>query len=155
MAKFTYSENGYALTKQFEGLELKSYKDTGGRWTIGYGHTGPGIVRGMVIDTAQAESLLVADVAWAVACVNKAITAPINQNQFDALVDFTFNLGCLAFTTSKLLQMVNAGKFEAAASEFMRWNKVKGKPLAGLTKRRFAESVLFRTKPIESASLAS
>jgi len=143
MANFKYSAAGLALTKQFEGLELKAYQDSVGVWTIGYGHTGTDVKPGLTITEAQASVLLAADVAWAVTCVNKSVKSAINQNRFDAMVDFVFNLGCAAFGGSTLLRMVNAGDFAGAAGQFVRWNKAGGKVLAGLTKRRQAEAALF------------
>jgi lysozyme len=144
MANFKYSAAGLELTKQFEGLELKAYQDSVGVWTIGYGHTGSDVKAGLMITEAQASVLLAADVAWAVTCVNKSVTSAINQNQFDAMVDFVFNLGCAAFAQSTLLRMVNAGDLAGAAGQFGRWNKAGGKVLAGLTKRRMAEAALFQ-----------
>lgn len=152
MANFKYSSNGLALTKSFEGLELKAYQDSVGVWTIGYGHTGTDVKRGLVITEPQADILLAADVAWAVTAVNKSVTSAINQNQFDAMVDFTFNLGAANFTSSTLLRLVNAGDFTGAAAQFIRWNKAKGKVLAGLTRRRQAETDLFNT-PVAAGAL--
>jgi lysozyme len=148
MANFKYSAAGLALTKQFEGLELKAYQDQVGVWTIGYGHTGVDVKEGLTITEEQASILLAADVAWAVTCVNKSVKAKINQNQFDAMVDFVFNLGCASLVQSTLLKMVNAGDFEGAAKQFLRWNKAGGKVVRGLTKRRQAEAELFQ-KPVE------
>ena len=148
MANFKYSAAGLELTKQFEGLELKAYQDSVGVWTIGYGHTGPDVKEGLTITEEQAGVLLAADVAWAVTCVNKSVKAKINQNQFDAMVDFVFNLGCASLVQSTLLKMVNAGDFEGAAKQFLRWNKAGGKVVRGLTKRRQAEAELFQ-KPVE------
>jgi lysozyme len=148
MANFKYSAAGLELTKQFEGLELKAYQDSVGVWTIGYGHTGPDVKEGLTITEEQAGVLLAADVAWAVTCVNKSVKAKINQNQFDAMVDFVFNLGCASLVQSTLLRMVNAGDFDGAAKQFLRWNKAGGKVVRGLTKRRQAETDLF-AKPVE------
>jgi lysozyme len=150
MANFKYSANGLALTERFEGLRLQAYQDSVGVWTIGYGHTSPDVHAGLTITEDQAIILLTADVAWAVACVNKAVTSAINQNQFDALVDFTFNLGCASLVQSTLLQLLNAGNFAAAAPQFLRWNKAGGKVLKGLTLRRQAEMDLFNT-PVAAA----
>ncbi|HEU4636402.1 MAG TPA: lysozyme [Edaphobacter sp.] len=150
MANFKYSANGLALTERFEGLRLDAYQDTAGVWTIGYGHTGPDVQPSLTITQEQTEILLAADVAWAAACVNKAVKSPINQNQFDALVDFTFNLGCASLVQSSLLHLVNTGDFAAAALQFLRWNKAGGQALKGLTLRRQAEMDLFNT-PVASA----
>jgi lysozyme len=98
------SVNGYALTESFEGLRLAAYLDPAGIWTIGYGHTGRGISQGLVITEEQAVSLLKLDIDSAVSAVNHFVKVPLNQNQFDALVDFTFNLGAGALAHSSLLR---------------------------------------------------
>ena len=91
-----YSKNGLDLTESFEGLSLVSYPDpaTGGEpWTIGYGHTGPDVHPGLTITQEQAEELLMQDVKKAAAAVNAKVTGDITQEEFDALVDFVFNVG--------------------------------------------------------------
>ena len=103
MPNFTYSDNGLGLTKKFEGLRLSAYADQVGVWTIGYGHTGQGVHAGLTITQDQADAFLESDVAGSVACVNRLVTSEINQNQFDALVDFVFNLGCASLASSTLL----------------------------------------------------
>jgi lysozyme len=143
MASFSYSNTGLALTKKFEGLRLNAYQDQGGVWTIGYGHTGPTVHSGLTITEDQADRLLHSDIAASVACVNRAVTAAINQNQFDALVDFVFNLGCAALLSSTLLREVNAGNFASAAQQFLLWDHAKGVVIDGLRQRRQAESDLF------------
>jgi lysozyme len=145
MANFTYSDAGLSLTKQFEGLNLNSYQDQVGVWTIGYGHTGPTIHGGLTITQDQADQLLQSDVASSVACVNRAVTTAINQNQFDALVDFVFNLGCGALLSSTLLRDINAGNFAAAAQQFLLWDHARGVVIQGLLRRRQAESDLFQS----------
>src|SRR5258708_32540921 len=92
MANFTYSDTGLALTKNFESCVLTAYADQGGVWTIGYGHTGPGVHAGMTITQAQADIFLESDVSGAVTCANKLATARIDQNPFDALGDFVVHL---------------------------------------------------------------
>jgi lysozyme len=145
MANFTYSDAGLALTKKFEGLNLNSYQDQVGVWTIGYGHTGPTIHGGLTITQDQADQLLQSDVASSVACVNRAVTSAINQNQFDALVDFVFNLGCGALLSSTLLRDINAGNFAAAAQQFLLWDHARGVVIQGLLRRRQSESDLFQS----------
>ena len=145
MNPMEYSEAGLAKTKEFEGLRLNAYQDSGGVWTIGYGHTGKDVKRGMTITQEQADDLLKKDVQWAVDCVNKAVTQAVNQNQFDAMVDFTFNVGCGAFRGSTLLRKLNAGDSAGAAEEFLRWKFVKGVEVAGLLRRRQADRALFLT----------
>ena len=114
----TYSTKGLALTEQFEGCRLTAYQDQVGVWTIGYGHTGPDVKPGMTITNAQAEALLAQDVKSAAACVNNVVSVQLAQREFDALVDFVFNLGAGAFSSSTMLRELNAGDFTGAASQF-------------------------------------
>ncbi|HEV2711318.1 MAG TPA: lysozyme [Edaphobacter sp.] len=145
MCDFTYSDAGFALTKQFEGLRLTAYQDQVGVWTIGYGHTGREVHGGMVITQDQADVLLHSDVAGGVACVNRAVTANISQCHFDALVDFVFNLGCARLLGSTLLRHVNAGEFDLAAPQFLLWDHAGGVVVQGLLVRRKAEMGLFQS----------
>lgn len=141
----TYGSNGLALTENFEGDVLHAYRDQVGVWTIGYGHTGPDVVPGLTITPAQAQALLAQDIAAAAACVNNSVTVPLAQNEFDALVDFVFNLGTGAFESSTLLRDLNAGDFSAAAGQFDLWDHAGGAVVAGLLRRRQAETALFET----------
>jgi lysozyme len=145
MCNFTYSDAGFDLTKQFEGLRLAASQDQVGVWTIGYGHTGPEVHGGLVITQDQADILLHSDVAGAVACVNRAVTANIFQHHFDALVDFVFNLGCGRLLGSTLLRHVNAGEFDLAAPQFLLWDHAGGVVVQGLLTRRQAEMTLFQS----------
>ena len=132
-----------SLIKQHEGLRLEAYLPTPNDvWTIGYGHTHTA-KQGMKITEAQAEELLRKDVAWAEEAVNKSVVVPLTQNQFDALVSFTFNVGAGAMDSSTLLRLLNSGDYNGAANQFLRWNKQKGVALKGLTKRREEERKLF------------
>lgn len=144
-ARRSYSAAGYALTRHFEGLRLAAYRDLAGVWTVGYGHTGPDVVEGMTITEAEAELLLGHDVAVAAACVEAAVAVDLTQGQFDALVDFVFNLGCGALRGSTLLRRVNAGEFALAAAEFSRWTHAGGAVVPGLLARRLAERELFES----------
>ena len=149
----TYSGNGLALTEQFEACRLTAYQDQVGVWTIGYGHTGPDVTPKLTITQGQAETLLAHDVGRAADCVNKAVTIELTQNEFDALVDFVFNVGTGAFTGSTLLRVLNAGDLDAAASQFDLWDHAGGAVVAGLLRRRQAETALFNTgrSPIQNA----
>ena len=140
---FTYSSNGLALTERFEGVRLTAYQDQVGVWTIGYGHTGPDVHPGLVIAQDEAAALLAADVADAAACVNQDVTFQLTQNEFDALVDFVFNLGKSAFAGSTLLRDLNSGDCTAAAAQFDAWDHAGGMVVAGLLRRRQAESAMF------------
>ena len=145
MTNLIYSPAGLAITKQFEGLKLSSYQDQTGRWTIGYGHTGPDVTPALTITQDQAQALLAQDVGAAAACVNKVVTIALTQDEFDALVDFVFNLGAQAFTGSTLLRDLNAGDPTAAAAQFDLWDHAGGAVVAGLLRRRQAETALFDT----------
>ena len=121
--------------KQFEGLRLKAYRCPAGIWTIGYGHT-RGVKVGQQITRAQADSLLVGDLLPYVQYVNKLGVCK-TQGQFDALVDFAYNLGMAALSSSTLLQRIRINADDATiCKEFRRWVYSGGKILAGLKKRR-------------------
>ncbi|MGR4048623.1 lysozyme [Kosakonia cowanii] len=141
------SDKGISLIKQFEGLRLAAYKDAVGVLTIGYGWTQPvdgkPIRLGMTIKEETAERLLRTGLVSYESDVSKLVKVKLTQGQFDALVSFAYNLGARAFSTSTLLQKLNAGNYSGAADEFPRWNKAGGKVLPGLTRRREAERVLF------------
>ena len=153
----SYSDKGLALTKQFEGLRLTAYQDPIGIWTIGYGHTGPEVRRGLTITEDHACDLLLKDVARAVASVNRLVTIALAQNQFDALVDFVFNVGAGKLAGSTLLREVNAGNFAKAASQFPLWVHAGAKVLPGLVERRKATQALFlgQDDTAQSANTAS
>lgn len=140
---FSYSDNGLALTKQFEGCKLSAYQDQVGVWTIGYGHTGAGVASGLTITQDQADALLTSDIAAAATFVNQIVTVPLQQNQFDALVDFVFNLGRTRFGGSTLLKNLNTGDFAGAAAQILVWDHAGGQVVAGLLRRRQAEKALF------------
>lgn len=135
-------EKGLELIKQFEGLRLEAYLCPAGVWTIGYGHTA-GVSAGDIITSEQADSYLRQDLAGAEKAVNHAVSVAINQNQFDALVSFTFNLGAGNFQKSTLLKKMNSGDYQGAADQFLVWVKAGGKKLSGLVARRQAERALF------------
>lgn len=137
------SSTGCALIRNAEGNKLTAYYCPAGILTIGVGHTGPDVTPGMKITQAQSDALLSADLAKFEKAVASAVKVPLTQNQFDALVSFTYNLGEGSLRSSTLLKRVNAGDMAGAATEFSKWNKAGGKALAGLTKRRKAEADLF------------
>lgn len=141
-----YSERGLDLTRAFEGCRFRAYLDGGGVPTIGYGHT-KGVKIGDECDMAQAVAWLRADVQEAVDAVNRLVNVSLSQNQFDALVDFVFNLGAGAFSGSTLLRLLNACDYAGAAGQFGRWNKDNGQVVSGLTRRRAAEAKLFGGVP--------
>lgn len=139
-----YSKNGLHLTEQFEGCRLKAYQDVKGVWTIGYGHTF-GVTPGMEINQSEADEFLQSDLRNAISCVNRLVTVTLSQQEFDALVDFTFNLGCGLFGDSTLLKNLNAGDYQGAAQEFDRWDFAAGKQVQGLLLRRQRETTEFES----------
>ncbi|MEG4071076.1 lysozyme [Microcoleus sp. Pol14C2] len=138
----TINQDGVNLIKSFEGMELEAYLDAVDVWTIGYGHT-QGVYEGMTITEAQAEELLRKDLAEFEGYVSEAVQVSINENQFSALVSFTFNLGPENLFDSTLLKLLNQGDFQGAGDQFPRWNKAGSQELEGLTRRRKAERALF------------
>lgn len=142
------SQAGIDLIKNFEQLRLAAYRDAGGVPTIGYGST-RNVRMGMRINAALADARLRTDLGDAEATVNRLVTVPLSQPQFDALVSLTFNIGGGAFAKSTLLRRLNAGDYASAALEFGRWVKDGGRPLRGLVRRRAAEQALF-TSPADA-----
>lgn len=136
------SHIGIALIKSFESLRLEAYRCPAGIWTIGYGHTA-GVRRGDRIDERKAEQLLTDDLRQFEDVVNRECPG-INQNQFDALVSFTFNVGTGNFQKSTLLKCVKANPLNVNIRyELSRWNKANGTVLSGLIRRRKAEADLY------------
>ncbi len=140
------SERGLTLIKSFEGLRLQAYMPTPDDVpTIGYGST-RGVVMGMEITKEEAHARLLTDLAEAEACVNRRCAGiTITQGQYDALCSFVFNLGCRNFSDSTLLKRLLDGDDDGASKEFLKWNRQGNRVLAGLTRRRFEESELFRS----------
>lgn len=137
------SQKGADLVKSFEGLRLKAYKDSVGVWTWGYGSTGPHVTPDKIGTKEEAEQLLKKDLERFEKGVSDLVKVPLNQNQFDALCSFAFNLGLGNLKSSTLLKKLNAFDYIGASKEFERWNRAGGKVLAGLTRRRIAERDLF------------
>lgn len=145
------SNRALDLIKQFEGLRLKAYKDSVDIATIGYGSTridGRRVRIGEKITKEKAEQLLLSDVLRISDTLNR-LNLNLNQNQFDALISFIYNVGIGNFKISTMYKLLKEGLYEDAAKEFLRWNKAGGKVLSGLTKRRLAEQKLFLT-PIDN-----
>ncbi|EPH35702.1 lysozyme [Acinetobacter gyllenbergii] len=144
------SRVGINLITSFEDLRLAAYDDGVGVWTIGFGTTvypsGVRVKKGDVCTKAQAVSFFQHDLRRFEAAVNQAVKVVINQNQFDALVSLTYNIGEQAFKDSTLLKKLNAGDFMGAADQFPQWNKGGGKVMKGLVRRRAAERELFLKK---------
>lgn len=133
-----------------EGVRLKAYPDpaTGGEpWTIGVGHTSaagpPKVTKGMTITADECDEILSRDLATFEKAVLKVVTAPLTQNQFDALVSLAFNIGAGNLAKSTLVKKLNARDYRGAADQFTVWNKAAGKVMNGLVKRRAEERALF------------
>ena len=146
MIELKISQTGIDLIKRFEGCVLTAYQCPAGIWTIGYGHTRTAY-KGQKISLKTAEKLLEEDIKIFENGVNKAVSVSLTQNQFDALVSFSFNCGLTALKNSTLLKKLNKKDYIGAANEFPRWNKSKGRVLTGLVRRREEEKELF-LKPI-------
>lgn len=139
----TLSSTGEDLIKSFEELRLVAYQDQKGIWTIGWGHTGSEVVEGFTCTPEQAEQWFIEDTQFADNGVNASIHTHVTQNQFDALVSFTFNVGVGAEAHSTMAKLINARNFIGAAAEFPKWDHVNGVVNAGLQRRRLAEQALF------------
>lgn len=137
------NETGLNLIKSFESCRLDAYKDQGGTLTVGYGHTGVDVYSAMKINQSEADNLLKSDLTKIEAYVDQFLTIELNDNQFSALVSFTFNVGPTALKHSTLLAKILAKDFSGAGLEFLRWDKINGADSAGLLRRRKAEKDLF------------
>ena len=139
------SQEGLALIKKFEGLELEAYKCAAGVWTIGYGHT-KGVEEGQTITKERAEELLIEELAEYENHVLSAVNNQLDQCMFDAMVSWTYNLGPSNLRSSTLLKVLNNADYDAVPEQIKRWNKANGKILEGLIRRREAEALLFEGK---------
>lgn len=145
-ATFAISAAGLAGIAVQEGTVHKVYLDPVGIPTVCVGHTGPETTRadvGKVVTEQYCQELLAHDTTIAQKAVGRLVTSPITQEQYDALVDLTFNIGSGALASSTLLKYLNAGACRDAAMEFEKWNKAKGRVLPGLVKRRAWERSIF------------
>ncbi|WP_040006178.1 lysozyme [Fibrisoma limi] len=148
MNNLQISPNGIDFIKNEEGCKLKAYRDVVGVWTIGIGHTGFDVTPGKVITYAEALRLLDNDLDKFEAAVNRHVTKPLTQHQFDSLVSLSFNIGVSAFAGSTLLKLVNINPNNSSIrAQFMRWTKgtVNGKKidLTVLVARRKREADLY------------
>ena len=144
MAKRRIGQAGLALIKQFEGCRLIAYQCSAGVWTIGYGHT-VGVYKGMKITQKKAEAYLLQDVAKFEKYINNPsyvpFTAQLNQNQFDALVSFAFNLG-----QGNVKKLCTGRTINQIPSAMQQYCKAAGKTLPGLQRRRKAEAALYNKR---------
>jgi lysozyme len=144
------SDNCLSIIRTFEGFRSKPYLCPAGVPTIGYGSTRyadgtPVKLTDSEISREQADEIMRTTLKEYEAAVNRYVTVGINQNQFDALVDFAYNAGAQSLRKSTLLKNLNKGNFTKAAAEFDKWVFGGGKKLAGLVRRRAAERALFDT----------
>lgn len=143
----TVSDLGLNLICDFEGLRLNAYDDGVGVWTIGYGTTvypnGVRVKRGDTCTVEQAKFYMKYSLTGFESVVNSAVKVSVNQNQFDALVSLTYNIGSGAFEKSTLVKKLNVGDYSGAANQFDVWVNAGGKRLQGLVNRRAKEKVLF------------
>jgi lysozyme len=140
-----FSKAGLALLKKSEGFRGRTYLDANGIATIGYGHRQMhpnSFPDGVTPDLA--EHILSCDVDEAEEAVERLVKVPLTQGQFDALVDFTYNLGSVRLEQSTLLKDLNAGLYEAAARQLLIWDEAAGHEIAALKERREAEFALWR-----------
>jgi len=148
------SENGFKIIKNFEGLRLSAYRDVAGVWTIGYGstryHDGKRVRPGdKLANEAKADALFRNTLGQYEEAVNQFVKVPLTQNQFDALVSFTYNEGAAALEESTLLLKLNEKDYPSAAAHFLAWDKITDPKTGGkvvfdtLVQRRKEESRLF------------
>lgn len=140
-----FSAAGLALLKRSEGFRSQVYKDVAGFPTIGYGHRllHPDSFPNGVTES-QAMEILTSDVRDAEKAVEHLVKVPLTQGQFDALVDFVFNLGCARLSASTLLKVLNAGRYEEAVKQLLRWDHSGSEEILALKSRREAEANLWR-----------
>ena len=164
--ELSFSENGVEFLKGYESERKENgkhvlYDDDAGYCTIGYGHLVAGKKSRANIPNIstefqngltdnQAKQLLKSDIKSFETAVKNKVTVKLYQHEFDALVSFSFNVGATNFKTSTLLKYLNQGKFEDVPNEFLRWNKAGGEVMSGLTKRRKAESNIFKNNIYDS-----
>ena len=141
------SPSGIDLICNFEGKRLTAYDDGVGVWTIGFGTTvypnGIKVKKGDTCTEAQAKAYMAHDLKKFESAVNNAVTVPLNQNQFDALVSLAYNIGTNAFSGSTLVKKLNSNDFRGAADQFDVWVNAGGKRMQGLVNRRAKENALF------------
>lgn len=133
------------IITRFEGLRCLAYRCPAGRLTIGYGTTGDKVHEGLVITEAVAVQWLEDAVESTAREILRIIKAPLNDNEFSALISFAYNVGCGNLANSTLAKKLNAHDYKGAADEFLRWTHGGGKELPGLIARRAAERELFLT----------
>lgn len=149
------SASGLLLIKSSEGFRDHTYLDVAGVPTIGYGHrllSHESFPSG--ITEPEASALLASDARSAVEAIEHQVRVPLSQGQFDALADFCFNLGSGRLASSTLLSLLNAGRYDAAREQLLRWDLAGGSVNAGLRARREAEYRLWDAAPLAGQTAA-
>jgi lysozyme len=149
------SAEGLEMIKRFEGFRTQQYTDVAGFLTIGYGHRiVPPESFPSGVSEPQAAAILAGDVSQAEQAVCRLVKVALTQGQFDALVDFCFNLGAGRLAKSTLLRVLNAGSYDAAAEQLLLWDLAGGEVNLGLKARREAELRLWKSAAQTSQSAA-
>lgn len=133
------------LIMKLEGCRNEAYQDVTGVWTVGFGSTGPHIVKGTVWTQAQCAQALSDHLDTLEKGLLPLIKVPVNEDQWAAIVSLVYNIGIGAFKNSTLLKRLNEGHFSEAANEFLKWDHAGGKEVKGLYNRRLIEQKLFTT----------
>ena len=134
------------LIEEFEGFRATPYRCPAGVPSIGFGHAIKKGEKFTRLTLREGEALLVKDLEPVESAIDWLVTAPLAQNQYDALASLVYNIGSKQFGESTLLTLLNAEDYAQAAGQFARWVKSGEKTLPGLVKRRAAEAKLFVTK---------
>ena len=141
------SDKGRAFIKEVEGFSAVPYLDTAGKWTIGWGHCTGSIQPDPTVSIHQLEDWLDEDIKGAEAIVSEYVVVPLNQDEFDALVSFAFNVGGANFSTAGAIQNLNAGNEKEFCLRLMQWINVtingKKVPDKGLVNRRTKELLFY------------
>lgn len=146
MTNITIPKQAIELIKKYEGFSSKAYLCPANVWTIGYGTTrvdNKSVTSGMTCTEQQAEEYLKNDLQVFAKAINRLVKVPLTDNQFSALLSFTYNLGVGALEKSTLLKKLNEGSYGVAQAEFLKWIRAGGKILPGLVCRRGEEAELF------------
>jgi len=138
------------LVKEFEGCKLEAYQDQVGKWTVGYGSTGPGINEDTVWTQEQADTRLIVSLERFQAQIIKNTEMALGDNQLDALTSFVYNLGLGSYLKSTLKKKIEDKEFVEAADEFLKWDRVGGEVSPGILRRRKAERQLFLSGDLTS-----
>lgn len=145
--QMSLSAEGLTLICNFEGLHLKAYDDGRGVWTIGFGTTfypnQMKVKKGDTCTVAQAKMYMLESLKKFEHTVNETVSIQLHQNQFDALVSLTYNIGSNAFKKSTLVKKLNTQDIQGAAHQFDVWVNAGGKKMQGLVNRRAQEKALF------------